>query len=86
MKECFKCGAEMRPHHSAYQPWDEEFMLLWKPASDDSEHVEVSDSGGKHPNTESRRFCSVECLEDYVTMDYSIKPDSAKEHNEEDAS
>ena len=75
MNECFKCGAEMRPHTSAYQPWDEEIMVLWKPASDDDEHVEETESGGKHPNTTKRRFCSVDCLEAFVTMDYSLKPE-----------
>lgn len=78
MKECFKCGAEMRPHNSAYQPWDEEIMVLWKPASDDDDHVEVTDSAGKHPNTTSRRFCSVECLEAFVSMDYSLKPEDGQ--------
>jgi hypothetical protein len=76
-KECFKCGTEMRPHYSAYQPWDEEIMVLWKPASDDNDHIEETDSGGKHPHTTTRRFCSLECLEAFVSMDYSLKTEGA---------
>jgi len=72
MKECFKCGAEIRAHQSAYQPWDEQIMLLWKPASDDDDHVEETDSGGEHPNTTKHIFCSVDCLEAFVAMDYSV--------------
>jgi len=68
----------MRPHNSAYQPWDEEVMLLWKPASGNDDHVEVTDSGGKHPNTTSRRFCSEECLEAFVSMDYSLTPEDGQ--------
>ena len=75
-KECFKCGTEMRPHYSAYQPWDEEIRVLWIPASNDDEHVEETDSGGKHPNTASRRFCSRDCLDAFMQADSPFPPEN----------
>ena len=74
--ECFKCGEEIRRCTSAYNAWDEVFILSWTPASADENNIETSKSGGKHPQTETRRFCSRDCLDDFVQMDYSIKPES----------
>lgn len=71
--ECFKCGADIRRHLSAYQPWDEMFTLRWRPASGDDDHVAESDDA-KHPNSTSRIFCSRDCLESFIQMDYSLKP------------
>ena len=75
-RECFKCGAEIRRHTSAYKPWDEIYTLTWTPASDDEENVEVSDSGGKHPQEQARVFCSRDCLDAFIQMDYTLKPAS----------
>lgn len=71
-RECFKCGQEIRPHHSAYDPWDETFKLVWKAGSDDEEHVEDRGEGGKHPSVQVRQFCSYDCLEAFVQMDYEF--------------
>lgn len=72
--ECDKCGAEIRPHMSAYSPWDEVLEIKWTPSSDDEEHTEGAElETGKHPQSVTRRFCSADCLEAFVQMDYSLK-------------
>lgn len=73
-RDCFKCGAGIRRRTSAYNSWDEVFTLSWTPASDDEENVKESESGGKHPEKETRVFCSRDCLDDFIQMDYSLKP------------
>jgi len=74
MSQCFKCGAEIKPHHSAYTSWDESILIKWTPSSDDEDNIDIADSGGKHPNIITYEFCSEECLDDFVSMDYSIGP------------
>jgi hypothetical protein len=76
-RDCFKCGAEITLHTSAYKTWDEVYTLAWTPASDDEENIEKTDSGGKHPKGEKRVFCSRDCLGAFIQMDYSLKPRKA---------
>jgi hypothetical protein len=71
---CIKCGEKISPHISAYNSWDERFTLTWMPASDDGENVRESESGGKHPEKQTRVFCSRDCLDAFIQMDYSLKP------------
>lgn len=66
---CYKCGAEIRRHLSAYKEWDEMYTLKWISSSKD---VEPLESGGKHPEADSRRFCSMDCLESFIQMDYQF--------------
>jgi hypothetical protein len=75
-RECFKCGATIRRHLSAYEPWDECFKIRWMPASDNNDFVEDTESGGKHPTVATRRFCSRDCLDAFIQMDYPLKPRS----------
>jgi hypothetical protein len=75
-RECVTCGTERRLHLSAYDSWDEVFMLSWTPASTNTEHIRESDSRGRHPETQRRVFCSRDCLDAFIHTNCSLKPES----------